>query len=159
MLYKFQDCVEDDVTIDGDHNVQFVAAFTLFEKPVRIKNCSIEKLDLLATYFLGGLEITNCRILCDVNWQSGGHNRQPIQIVDSEFLGFLDTEDCIFEAEVSLQTVKIPKGSNLLGNIGTPVEVIFETAPTLDMIEGRINVDTFQPTSAQPHHPDGSKPH
>lgn len=152
MVYEYKPEVycenEVEVQIEGDGDVRFSACFTQFYAPVRMANCTVKQLDRSSTYFLGGLEIENCTILCDVSWPWGGHNKRPIRIVDSVFGGFLDVEDGAFEAEVILRNVKFCKGTNLLGNVGTPVEVSFEIPPTFDRVEGQLDVDTYKPASA-----------
>ena len=124
MLYEYKPELyykdEAAIEIEGDDDVRFSASLAQFYCPVRLCRCTITRLDLYATYFLGGLEIEKCRILCEVNWQSGGHNERPVRILDSTFSEFVDLEDCSFESEVVLRNVKFLKGTNLLGNIGTP---------------------------------------
>lgn len=159
MFYDYTDWVDVAVEIDGDADVRLSASFAQFQRPVRLADCTIHRLDLHSAYFLRGLEIKNCRILCDVNWPWGGHNRLPIRIVDTEIIGFLDLEDCLFEAEVIFQDVKLHKGTNLLGNVGTPVEVSFEMPPVLELVEGQLDVNTYKPSSPDndqpPSHPVG----
>lgn len=143
MRYEYRDWVETEVVVVGDGDVRFSAAFAQFEQPVRIADCTIVQLDLYATYFLAGLKIENCRVLCDIVWQSGGHNKRPIRVVDSEFVGFVDVEDCFFQAEVILCNVKFHGGTNLLGNVGTPVEVSFEQPLHCESVEGPLDTQTY----------------
>ena len=54
----------------------------------------------------------------------------------------------MFEAELTLRNVKLHKGTNLLSNIGTPVEVSFQTPPVLQRVEGQLDSNTYKPASS-----------
>ncbi len=144
MKYEFGDTHDEPVTISGDNDLEFVALFCRFSKPVTISNCTVSDLNVYSTSFLSGLCIQNCRIKPQVTFQSGGHNKLPILIADTSFDSFCDFEDCWFMSDVIIRNVIFAKGTNLTGNKGTPVEVSFDGKLIVENVTGPIDVGTFR---------------
>jgi hypothetical protein len=114
-----------------------------FTRKIEIKNCRIVNLDIFGMYCLAGFCIRDSVILCQVSWQSGGHNLEPVIFENCEFVEFVDFEDCSFDSRVTLRNVSFTKGTNLFGNKGTPVEVSFASPPLLENVSGILNANTF----------------
>ena len=78
----------------------------------------------------------NCTVHCRVDWFAGGHNNKPILIQDCTFKEFVDVGDCWFHDVVRLERVQFEKGTNLLGDRGSPYQVDFDTEPQIIGVEG-----------------------
>ena len=117
-----------------------------FHKLVLINNSRINKAILLGTYLFEGLQIQKSTITKEFLFQCGGHNKInfPIQIENTIFKCFADFEDCWFTGKVKLKHVEFQKGSNLLGNKNTPVEVEFERGIDIENVQGDIKINTFK---------------
>lgn len=146
MKYTFRDIHDEPVTISGDDDLEFNAPCCMFSRPVIISNCIIKILNIYATYFFSGLKIQNCHVESEVIFQSGGHNKQPILIIDTTFDKFCDFEDCLFIADVVIKNVKFSADTNLAGNKGTPVEVVFDGDLVIENVVGIIDMNTFRST-------------
>ena len=144
MRYEFKEFeIKERIIIDGDEELQLIAPCVHFAEKVVIRNCKIILLDIYGVYFFEGIEISNCKVMSDVMWQSGGHNKKKIIISNTIFKGFVDFEDCWFENDIIFQNVCFEKGTNLKGNIGTPVEIIFDGEVILENVTGEMDVNTF----------------
>lgn len=118
---------------------------TMFHEPVRMVDCHFENLDFYAAYFLQGLLMTGCTVRGRVQFQSGGHNNDgAVQIIDTQFNGFVDFEDCWFTGPVQLRNVSFDAGTNLLGNADSPVTARFDVAPELENVVGELDSRTFR---------------
>ncbi|MCB9229100.1 MAG: hypothetical protein H6618_05765 [Deltaproteobacteria bacterium] len=144
MKYEFKYDPEQPVEITNDQALEFLAPMVQFTELVRIKNCNIKILDIYANHFTSGLELVDCVIENKVLWTAGGHNLKPIVFKNCIFKEFVDFEDCYFDGDVIFNSVKFLKGTNLLGNKGTPVEVSFEKDLTISEVEGNLKMDTFK---------------
>lgn len=144
MQYHFVDMHDEEVILHNDLALAFVAPFVQFKKPILIKNCNLLNLDLYATYFLQGLSVVNCLVTCPVYWQSGGHNQKKITFANCSFEEFVDFEDCWFVEEIEFENVQFVKGTNLLGNKGTPVEVSFDKGYVLKNVVGPLALNTYK---------------
>lgn len=83
-----------------------------------IENSIISNLKIHSCWFVNGLSIKNCIIRNFVDYQMGGHNKNPILIEGSVFLEFLNFFDCQFENRIELKNNVFIRGTNLLGNRG-----------------------------------------
>ncbi len=144
MHYVYKDDTHTSLLLEGDDALSFNASMVHFSKKIEIKKCTIVDFDVFGMYCLGGLHIHDCIIRCEVSWQSGGHNHEPIVIENCVFEKFVDFEDCTFDSRVILRNVHFKGGTNLFGNQSTPVVVIFAVPPLLDNVSGDINLDTFR---------------
>lgn len=144
MLYEFDIDPGKRLVFRNDNNLSFKAFMVQFTSMVEFYDCEIIGFDNLANYFTSGLYVKNCLFRCNINWQSGGHNLKPIVFENCEFDEFFDFEDCCFDADFVLKNVTFKKGTNLLGNINTPVEVIFATEPQCENVKGNLRINTFQ---------------
>lgn len=143
MIYKYQADPENEIVIVNDESLIFCSPMIQFAQKVDIQNCVIREFDIYASCFSSGLLVKNCTLECSIVWQSGGHNKKPIVFENCKFLGFVDFEDCCFEAELVMKDVIFSKNSNLLGNKDTPVEVVLTRLPKLENVQGKLNVNTF----------------
>ncbi len=140
---RFEESHAEPVELSGDADLQVHADACEFRAPVVIRGCRVTHLGLYATYFLQGLRLVDCVVEGPVVFQSGGHNRRPIELQDTEFLDTVDFEDSWFMHEVVLRRVQFRKGTNLLGNPGTPVEVQFDRPPVLEDVVGQLDLTTY----------------
>jgi len=67
-------------------------------------------------------------------------------IIDTTFDKFCDFEDCLFIADVVVKNVKFSADTNLAGNKGTPVEVVFDGDLVIENVVGIIDMNTFRST-------------
>ena len=132
------DCA--DCRFDG-----FEASFAIFKKPVHFTNCTFQTCSLYAAYFLRGLVIEKCEFPSAVTFQSGGHNAMEcvFAITDSVFGQFVDFEDCWFTGPVTIKNVRFCSATNLLANVGTPMEVGFDVPPLISDTIGELRINTF----------------
>ena len=141
------DFVQDQllaVTIGDDESLSVNASLCQFSAEVEIRNCRVVRFNLFGTYFLAGLRILQCHFDCPVNFQCGGHNTSEILLSDCTFEEFVDFEDCYFDSIVILERIVFRRGTNLLGNKGTPVEVTWSTPPKLVEVQGELECSTFR---------------
>lgn len=143
MIYEFTEDPAKQLEIANDPNLCFKGSMVAFTEPVIIKNTTIKEMDIYASYFIGGLTLMGCIVESAVKWASGGHNQKPIIFDQCDFHDFVDFEDCTFEAPVQLKNVRFRKGTNLLGNQGTPVEVSFTFPADIHQCQGDLRVSTF----------------
>jgi len=80
-----------------------------------------------------------------VRFQSGGHNDEhEFAIIDTRFESFVDFEDCWFTGPFRLENVTFAAGTNLLGNLDTPVPVSFDVPPIITNTRGTLDMDTYR---------------
>jgi hypothetical protein len=118
----------------------------MFNKHVLLKNCIFNNADFYASYFLGGLTIDNCTFENGIHLMtSGGHNKplQKVIIKNTMFKGFVDMSDAWFEGPIEISGCIFIKGSNLLGNIDTPIQVKFDYKPTILNNSGKLDINDF----------------
>lgn len=144
MKYEYKECPKTEIHLVNDLDLQFRSPMIHFENLVSIKDCVVRDFNIYGSYFLNGLYIDNCEFQCEISWQSGGHNREKIFIKNTNFSKFVDFEDCHFENQLILENITFQKGSNLLGNKGTPVEVIFNISPIISNVKGNINMNSYR---------------
>ncbi|MFW7380271.1 MAG: pentapeptide repeat-containing protein [Oligoflexus sp.] len=144
MKYEYKNDPKKPIEINNDQQLEFLAPMVQFTKSVKIKGSKIKGLDIYANYFAEGFELEDCVIESKVIWTAGGHNLKPILFKNCVFNEFVDFEDCYFEGDVIFENVRFIKGTNLMGNKGTPVEVTFEIDPRLTNVEGDFAMDTYK---------------
>jgi len=121
--------------------------FLMFKEKVLINNCIFKQSDFYASYFLGGLTIDSCTFENNISLMtSGGHNKSPTKVIirNTLFKGFVDMSDAWFEGPVEISGCNFIKGSNLLGNNDTPVQVKFDYKPSLLNNSGKLDINDFQ---------------
>jgi hypothetical protein len=98
-----------------------------------------------AAYFLRGIAIVKCDFRGPDSSQSGGHNAKDCDftITDTGFDGFVDFEDCWFTGPVVVRNSTFRVGTNLLGNMETPVNVSFDFLPAISDTVGDLNINTY----------------
>jgi len=89
---------------------------TEFYDKVVIENCTIGILKIHACWFHKGLLFRNNRVQSYVDYQMGGHNKEPILLEGNTFCDFFNFFDCHFEAILEVKGNTFTKGSNLFGN-------------------------------------------
>jgi len=94
---------------------------------VIIENCIIDSLLIHSSWFKKGLNLKNNQIISYIDYQMGGHNKEPINILGNIFSGFVNFFDCHFENEIVVQKNIFLKGTNLLGNNDEGFKNIFES--------------------------------
>ena len=113
--------------------------------PVKFENCSFENAHFHGTYFYGGLLMRNCTVKGRLGFECGGHNDNgEFALIDCRFTELVDFEDCWFTGPFSLKNVTFQNGTNLLGNIGTPVSVTFDVPPRLTAVTGQRDRNTYR---------------
>jgi hypothetical protein len=90
-----------------------------------LENCIINDMKIHSCWPSNGLLIKNCIVKNYIDYQMGGHNKKPIVIEESIFLGFFNFFDCQFENRIELKNNIFTKGANLLGNKGEGFENSF----------------------------------
>ena len=104
---------------------QLEIGFTTYNFEVIIENCLIEHLQIHSAWFKEGLIFKNNIIKMDIDYQMGGHNNSPIIIESNIFESFFNFFDCHFEEKVIIRNNIFQKGTNLLGNVGTGFQNLF----------------------------------
>ena len=119
------------------------AANVAFRGRFVLEDCVIDAAQFTFTYFLGGLQILRCTFRSDLDFQSGGHNSgtAPCRIEDSSFEGFVNFADCWFEGPVQVGGCRFARGTNLLGNKRSPLEVRFDVPPIVAENLGALDLD------------------
>ena len=86
----------------------FVAPTLLLGRKIRFENCTIDQFSCHATYFHGGLEIINCQIKKESQFDCGGYNKSPNEvIIDScQFNEFVNFFDIYYEGPVTITNNK-----------------------------------------------------
>ena len=143
MKHLFKNDPAKIISILGDDQLEFESSMIQFSERVEIIQCIVINFDIYASLFIGGLRIENVIVKCPVKWMAGGHNKQPIILKDCVFEEFVDFEDCCFDHEIIFENVQFIKGTNFLGNKGTPVEVSFEFKPKMVDVTGELDINTF----------------
>ena len=134
-LIDFTDC----------HFTEFKAQCACLFSPVKFENCSFENVDFHGTYFYGGFLMRNCAVNGRLGFECGGHNdKGEFALIDSQFTELVDFEDFWFTGPFSLNNVTFQNGTNLLGNIGTPVSVTFDVPPSLTAVTGQQDRNTYR---------------
>lgn len=126
------------VTFSGCELRALSGAIIEFEGPVVLKRTVVSAAVFCGAYFLGGLRVEGCRFESDVDFGAGGHNRDgsELALTDTVFGGFVDFYDCWFEGPVLIRRCAFEKGTNLLGNVGEPIEVSFDVPPVIEETTG-----------------------
>ena len=147
-IFEFHEEYFEPVTIENRKIKTIDFSVAHFYKPVTFDKCTIDKFILFGTTFVEGLEINNCTIAEKFLFQSGGYNKNnfSIKIENTLFRCLADFEDCYFIGEVHIENVKFIKGSNLLGNKNTPVEVGFEQGIIIKNVEGDLKINSLYNT-------------
>ncbi len=114
-----------------------------FEAGFSIENTTLGELALTFSYFPGGLEVVDCAVSGPVDFQCGGHNTdgRVFRLERSTFREFVNFFDCWFEAPVLVRGCRFEAGTNLLGNIGAPMQVQFDVAPVTESNTGALDRD------------------
>jgi hypothetical protein len=108
-------------------------------KHVNFIGCEFLNCKFIFTYFTGGLTIINCKFKSYLDFQAGGHNKQPIRIEKNIFHGFVNFFDCIYENTVTIIDNEFKHGSNLLGSPYN-ISVTFAIEPEILNNEGELNL-------------------
>jgi len=67
----------------------------------------------------------------------------PIIIRNTRFDSFVDFEDCWFTGPTRFENVVFAQGTNLLGNLDTPMAVSFDFKPKILNVDGTLNINTY----------------
>lgn len=141
----------EDTTVDReislvDLNGSDLEAYSvIFSKPVLIQRCSFRSFTVQGGGFFQGLTVGECHFNESFYFFAGGHNMNGagIQFRNCIFHSFADFGDCWFEGPFEVTECNFRKGTNLLGNIGTPIEVRYDVAPSFSGVHGKLDIDTF----------------
>ncbi|RYZ81817.1 MAG: hypothetical protein EOP04_23280 [Proteobacteria bacterium] len=142
MELKYLEAPNVKLAINGDLDLKFFAPEISFTEEVLIENATLNGIDLFGTWFVGGVIFRNCIFNCYFNWTYGGHNTKPVIFENCVFKEFANFEDCTFESRFVLRNVEFIEGTNLLGNLESPLRVLFEIFPLLENITGNLHVDS-----------------
>jgi len=87
----------------------------LIGRKISFKNCRIENLSCVGTYFFGGFEMHNCHVLYSTSFESGVHNKSPniFEITKCTFGGYVDFFDVYFKGPVRITNNTFKGSSNL----------------------------------------------
>ena len=147
--FTFIDEVEHEIRCTDCRFDSFCASFARFKRHVRFERCSFQYGDFYAAYFLQGLYVSACEFNTGATFQSGGHNAKDcnFEIRDSVFQDFADFEDVWFEGPVIIDNVDFRDGTNLLGNVNTPMQVTYDYPPIIENTQGSLDIDTYDQNS------------
>ncbi|TDE85330.1 hypothetical protein [Deinococcus sp. S9] len=125
------------------HVESLLGTCAAFHAPVVMEDCTFERADFYATYFLAGATFAHCSFAQGVDFQCGGHNEPPTEfrLERCWFGGFVNFFDNWFPGPVVVRDCTFEEGSNLLGNVGQPFEVLFEVPPLLEGNSGDLTLD------------------
>ena len=125
---------------------KFEAYGVFFARPVTIQRCSFSEFEIQGGAFSRGLDILNSNFEGPFTMFASGHNMYgtPIRFRNCTFQSFADFGDSWFEGPFELSKCEFRKGSNLAGNLGTPIEVTFDSKPQYEQVEGKLNIDTYE---------------
>lgn len=87
----------------------------LVGKKISFNNCKIGSLNCYGTYFYGGFEMHNCKVLNTTSFECGVHNINPnkFEITECTFAGYADFFDVYFEGPVKIINNSFEGESNL----------------------------------------------
>ncbi|WP_207513879.1 hypothetical protein [Longitalea luteola] len=130
--FQLINCIIDTVDLIG-----------VFELKVYliIENCVINNFEIHSCWFVHGLLLKNSIVKNYVDYQMGGHNKNPIIIEGNVFSGFFNFFDCQFEDIVVLTNNVFEKGTNLLGNTGEGFENSFASGFSVENNVGKVNIN------------------
>jgi hypothetical protein len=117
-----------------------------FKESVSILNCKIKNASFQAAYFGKDLLIKDSEFINNVDFSLGDTiNTQGVfkieNVIFNEFVSF---QDYSFRGKTIFENVNFKKGTNLLGNKNTPVEVTFYSEPILINISGVLDKNDFK---------------
>ena len=84
------------------------------QKSVQIKNNFIQEFKIYSTWFKAGAIIKNNIFTNEIDYQMGGHNMNPIEIISNIFMGHFAFFDCQFEDQLIIKDNIFRCGSDLL---------------------------------------------
>ncbi len=119
-----------------------IAGECAYRRPIVLEQCRIENAAFDTCYAKAGMRMADCTFSNDIFlflWS--GHNKQPIEILNCTFRGYVDMFDAWFQGPVTIKHCRFLKGTNLLGNQGQPYRVSFDVAPVIVDNEGVLNLD------------------
>lgn len=142
LIIEINDNWDKEIILDNCIIENFTAINQQFAKSVKIKNSHFKKCQFCFSYFLGGLHIENCTFDNDLDFSSGGHNKDGniILITNNEFNGFVDFFDCWYESEIIISNNKFLKGTNLLAKPYN-IDVTFDIEPIMFNNLGKLDVE------------------
>ena len=138
--YKESNIYSDIVIQDSIIKSLNIAAFRIYSE-LQIENCVIHALEIPYCWFMKGLVFRNNIVFDSVNYEAGGHNKQPMIIESNYFHGFFDFFDCQFHAPLILKNNTFKKGYALLAYRNEPGENSFDSDV---IIENNIGLDSYR---------------
>ena len=144
-IYIAKDYLEKLVIKDSSiEDIQLI--YCTFKENVSIINCKIKKASFQSAYFENGLLIKDCEFMEDVDFSMGDHvNEKAIFKLENVVVhGFTSFQDYMFRGKSIFENIKFKKGTNLLGNINTPLEVTFYIEPVLNNVIGELKINDFK---------------
>jgi hypothetical protein len=117
-----------------------------FKESVSILNCKIKNASFQAAYFGKDLLIKDSEFINYVDFSMGDfiNTQRVFKIENVIFNEFVSFQDYNFRGKTILENVNFKKGTNLLGNKNTPVEVTFESEPILINVAGVLDRNDFK---------------
>ena len=117
-----------------------------FKGNVSIIGCKIKDASFQAAYFIKDLLIKDSEFINDADFSMGDTvNAEGVfRLENVIFNGFVNFQDYSFKGKTIFNNVHFIKGTNLLGNKNTPVEVTFNSEPNLNNVIGLLNINDFK---------------
>ena len=114
-----------------------------FKHETSIEGCIIDSFLLHACWFENGLHLINNQFNNYIDYQMGGHNLKPINLVNNIFVEFFNFFDCHFEELIKVNSNIFLKGSNLLGNKLEGFHNTFDKGIVYKNNVGKIDANNF----------------
>jgi len=107
--------LKKEVTIENCVIESLKCINIMFHNQVIIRNSHLKDAAFNFSYFYGGLIIDNCRFDKYLDFEAGGHNNSGnlYLIKNSDFLGFVNFNDCWFTGDVAILNNNFLKGTNI----------------------------------------------
>lgn len=137
------DVVRAPIRIEGCRIDHLAGESLRFAAGVVIANSSVGVLSFTFAYFPGGLDVADCAVGGGADFQCGGHNTggRAFRLARCVFAEFVNFFDCWFEGPVVVRECRFEAGSNLLGNVGRPMQVQFDVTPVIESNVGSLDLD------------------
>jgi hypothetical protein len=142
-LNKINNGQVNGLVLDNCYVEDLASAGVQFANPVKFTKTQICKSVFHGAYFLEGLIMDDCIFEFYLDFEVSGHNSPGTSFVINNCVlhGFVNFLDAWFQGDVLVTNNSFKKGTNLLGNKGTPLEASFDFKPTISNNSGRIDED------------------
>lgn len=139
--------VDRNILLDSLDEAEFEAYNVVFARAVSLHRCSFRSFEVEGGAFQRGLDLADCHFSDPFYFFASGHNLfgSQIRIRRCTFHSFADFGDCWFEGPFEIIDCDFQEGTNLMGNLNTPIEVTFDVPPVLTRVSGELRLNSFHP--------------